>query len=82
MKNGILYISKIDSSLNIGSVIWENYALNKDKYWHILLWKINSHLSQNATTVSFSELLFNHYLNFGLIYLEKKDTSKEDNLRS
>lgn len=68
MKNGILYISKIDSSLNIDSIIWENGALNKDKYWHILLWKINSDLSLHATTIFFSELLFNHYLNFLFIY--------------
>lgn len=32
MKNGILCISKIDSSLNIDSIIGENCALNKDKY--------------------------------------------------
>lgn len=68
MKNGILYISKIDISLNIDSIIRENGALNKDKYWHILLWKINSDLSQHATTILFSELLFNHYLNFVFIY--------------
>lgn len=68
MKNGILYIPKIDRSLNINSIIWENCALNKDKYWHILLLKINSHLSQPATAIFFSDLLFNHYLNLGFIY--------------
>lgn len=30
MKNDILRISQIDSSLNINSIIWENLSLNED----------------------------------------------------
>lgn len=30
MKNDILHISQIDSSLNINSIIWENLDLSED----------------------------------------------------
>lgn len=30
MKNDILHISRMDSSLNVNSIIWENLGLSKD----------------------------------------------------